>query len=442
MPPNVLLIALDTQRSDHLSCYGYPKPTTPNIDQLAERGTLFRNFYAVGNCTHPGFTALFTGLSPESSGIVSHWTRVELPERVPTMAELFARAGYFTAAIDNLYDAWAPRGYPYYPWFRRAYEYYMYPTAESWYRSAALVTEHTIEWVRSRPAEPFFLFVHYWQPHAPYNKAPEEFRRFYDGDDPCDPRLDVMPPSVKRSVERVFGRPITDPAYGVAAYDAEVAYVDYAVGTLLDAMERDGLTDETLVLVTADHGEIMWPPRLGAGRLWCFSHIGLSEGCLRVPLIVAGPGVQRGIVEENAQLVDVLPTLVEWCGLEPTAFDGRSLAPALSGGSISSRDPIFASENTYQKQRSVRQGRWKYTRMEEVLSSMPARGLFDLEQDPLETENLADARPDRAAELDAVLNEYVVRSTEGRPDPIRAQPITQRPWERPRAPDHARSGRG
>jgi len=442
MRPDVLVIALDTQRSDHLSCYGYPKPTTPNIDRLAERGTLFRNFYAVGNCTHPGFTALFTGLFPESSGIVSHWTRVELPESVPTMAELFGQAGYVTAAVDNLYDAWVSRGHPYYPWFRRAYEYYAYPTSGSWYKSAEQVMEQAIGWVRERPAGPFFLFVHCWQPHAPYNKAPEEFFRFYDGDDPCDPRLDTMPPSVKRSVERTFGRPIADPSYVVAAYDAEVAYADHAVGALLDALAAEGLLDETLVLITGDHGEIMETPRLAAGRMWCFSHIGLSEGCIRVPLVVAGPGVRSGVVEEAAQLVDVLPTLAEWCDLESQAFDGQSLAPAWSGGKIPGREAIFTSENTYQKQRAVRCDRWKYTRMEETLFSVPARGLFDLEQDPLETENLVDALPQQAAELDALLNEYVAAHTEGRPDPLLVQPITQRPWERSRVPDHVRATSG
>ena len=124
MSPNVVFIALDTMRADHLSCYGYPKPTTPHMDALAERGRVFRTFYSVGNCTHPGFTAMLTGLFPESSRIVSHWTSVALAEDVPTLAECFARAGYYTAAVDNLYDAWTGRGYPYYPWFRRAYQHY------------------------------------------------------------------------------------------------------------------------------------------------------------------------------------------------------------------------------------------------------------------------------------------------------------------------------
>lgn len=436
MSPNVVFIALDTMRADHLSCYGYPKPTTPHMDALAERGRLFRNFYSVGNCTHPGFTAMYTGLFPETSRIVSHWTSVALAEDVPTLAECFARAGYYTAAIDNLYDAWTSRGYPYYPWFRRAYQHYAYPQDEAWYKPAERVTDTAIEWLRTEPAEPFFLFVHYWQPHAPYNKAPERFYRFYEGGDPCDPRVDFMPPLTKDAVQRVFGRPITDPMYVMAAYNAEVAYADEAVGTLLDALDRHVGLEETLLVITADHGEIMWPPRLAVGRSWCFSHIGLHEDCLRLPLIIAGPGIQAGTVEEHAQLVDILPTLVEWCGLElPARLDGRSVAPALTGDPIQSRDPIVVSENTYQKQRAVRQGVWKYMRMEERLAGMPARSLFNLDSDPLETVNRIDEHPDVAAQLDAVLEDYIHTVTEGGPDPLHEQPISQRPWARRKAPD-------
>jgi arylsulfatase A-like enzyme len=425
-------------RADHLSCYGYPKQTTPNIDGLAERGRLFRNFFSVGNCTHPGFTAMLTGLFPETSRVVSHWTSIPLAEGVPTLAQCFADAGYQTAAIDNLYDAWVPKGYPYYPWFRRGYQYYAYPEHEAWYKPAQSVTDKAIEWLRTAPEGPFFLFVHYWQPHGPYNKAPERFYRFYGGDDPCDPRLDFMPPRTRSIVHKLFGRPVTDPSYVIAAYDAEVAYADHALGTLLDALAHQGLLDETTVLVTADHGEIMWPPRLAVGRPWCFGHIGLCDDCLRLPLIIADPDIQPGVVVENTQLVDVLPTLAEWCDLQaPPHLDGHSLAPALIGGPIPSRDPVFASENTYQKQRALRTSRWKYTRMEEQLASMPRRFLFDLREDPLETVNLADERPDTANELDALMEAHIQAVTHGGKDPILEQPVTERQWPRAKAPDHA-----
>lgn len=169
----------------------------------------------------------------------------------------------------------------------------------------------------AHPARPaLFLLRALLAPHAPYNKAPERFYRFYDGEDPCDPRLDFMPPVAKDAAQRVFGRPITDPRYVIAAYDAEVAYADEAIGALLDAVDDQVGLEDTLVVITADHGEIMWPPRLAVDRLWCFSHIGLHEDCLRLPLIMAGPGISAGTVEENAQLVDLLPTLAEVCGLD------------------------------------------------------------------------------------------------------------------------------
>jgi len=153
---------------------------------------------------------------------------------------------------------------------------------------------------------------------------------------------------------------------------------------------------------------------------------------------MAGPGIQPGIVEENAQLVDILPTVVEWCDLEaPSRLDGHSLAPAFTGDPIQSREPIVVSENTYQKQRALRQGSWKYMRMEENLMGMPARSLYDLEDDPLETANLVDECPDVAAQLDAVLEDYIQTVTGGRSDPLHEQPISQRPWGRRKAPDRA-----
>ena len=129
---NLVFVAIDTLRSDHLSGYGYPKLTSPRMDVLAERGTLFENFFSVGNCTHPGFTAMLTGRLPESTGVLCHWPENDLADDVTMMAERFARAGFRTGAVDNLFHGWAGEGWTghdgrEYPWFRRAYETYSYP---------------------------------------------------------------------------------------------------------------------------------------------------------------------------------------------------------------------------------------------------------------------------------------------------------------------------
>lgn len=422
---NVLLIAIDTLRSDALSCYGNPRPTSPNLDLLAAGGTLFENFYSVGNCTHPGFTAMLSGMYPESTGVVSHWTRVEPPGDVTMMAGIFREAGYETAAIDNLYDGWRPR-HPLYPWFRRGYSHYSYPPGEGHYRQGSEVSRMGRRWIREEAREPFFLFMHYWDPHAPYNKAPPEFYRFYDGQDPCDPRLDQMPPSIRESQRKIFGLPLTDPAYVVAAYHAETAYVDSCIGEVLGQLESSGLEDDTIVAITSDHGDIMPRPRLALGRPWEFCHIGLNEDCLRLPLIIRGPGVESGNkVASRFQLVDLLPSLLEASGVSiPDGLDGRSFAGSLRGRPIDGRAELFFSENTYQKQRAVLSWPWKYMRMEKNYLSMPPRGLYNLETDPGEVENLADVEAGVLASMDAILDDYVASKSRDGVDPLRAQDIT------------------
>ena len=422
---NVVLIAIDTLRADALSCYGNARPTSPNLDALAGDGVLFENFYSVGNCTHPGFTAMLSGMYPESTGVVSHWTRVEPPGDVAMMAELFQGAGFDTAAIDNLYDGWRPR-HPLYPWFRRGYSHYAYPGGEGHYKPGSEVSRLACEWIRDKGREPFFLFIHYWDTHAPYNKAPEDFYRFYDGPDPCDPRLDCMPPNVRESQRKVFGIPVTDPGYVVAAYHAETAYVDSCIGEVLRVLDESGLAGDTLVAVTSDHGDIMPAPRMALGRPWAFCHIGLNEDCLRLPLIINGPGLIGGErVAGRYQLVDLLPSLLDVAGVPvPGGIDGQSFSESLAGGTQGGRRDLFFSENTYQKQRAVLRWPWKYMRMEAQYLSMPPRCLFDLESDPLEFTNLSDGEGEVVASLDEVLDQYVSRTGRDGRDPLKVQDIT------------------
>ena len=426
---NLVFVAIDTLRADHLSCYGYPKKTSPNIDALAARGTLFEKFYSVDNCTHPGFTAMFTGMFPESTGIVSHWTLVDLAENVPTMAEYFSRAGYQTAAIDNLFNGWLQSGHREYTWFRRAYEHYDYPKKDGFYQPSADCVALACDWLEKKAKSPFLLFLHVWNPHGPYNKAPKEFYKFYsESKDPCDPELDYMPPNVRSAQRRVFNMPITDPGYVVAAYDAEIAYTDHSLGMLFEKIDQLKIADDTVILITADHGELMAQPRLAVGRPWCFSHIGLTEENLHLPLIVAGgPVANTGRISERFQLVDIMPTLMEMFDLnQEMDLDGMSSMSAIRGEQLSGRDAIFVSENTYEKQRAVMKWPWKYMRFEESYNSMQRRSLYDLGKYPGEFINLADALPDVVKAMDDLMNEYVATVTKGRPDPLKEQDISYR----------------
>jgi arylsulfatase len=420
---NVILIAVDTMRSDALSCYGNPRATSPNIDRLAREGALFEEFYSVGNCTHPGFTSMLTGMYPESTGIVSHWTPKSLDEGTPTLAELLSGAGFTTAAIDNLYDGWRP-DHPLYPWFRRGYEHYAYPREGGFYQDGSAVSKMAVDWLSSGPREPFLLFVHYWDTHAPYNKAPKRFYRFYEGD-PCDPSIKSFPPGHIERYRGTYGIPITDPAYVVAAYHAEAAYVDWCIGKVVGKLRKLGLLEDSVTIITSDHGDIMPFPRLALGRWWNFCHIGLNQDCLRIPLVVRGKGIEKGSrLRGRHQLVDLLPTVLDIAGIGRGDRDGRSLKAELAGDSSGGRDHLFFSENTYQKQRALLSWPWKYMRMEADYDSVPPRSLYNLAEDPWEMTNLSDKEPGAVERMDGVIDEYVSRTTRGRPDPIKVQEVT------------------
>jgi arylsulfatase A-like enzyme len=235
-----------------------------------------------------------------------------------------------------------------------------------------------------------------------------------------------MPPEVRERQRRIFGRPITDPGYVVAAYHAETAYVDDCIGALLSRLAKLRLADETAVVVTSDHGDIMSMPRPALGRLWCFCHVGLNEDCLRIPLIMAGPGIAEATRPgHRLQLVDLLPTLLDLAGIpQRTELDGRSFSAVLRGGQVETRNELFFSENTYQKQRAVLAWPWKHMRMEAHYDSMAPRCLYNLERDPLETVNLSDAEPEVATRMEKLLNEHVSRTTRGAPDPLMIQDVT------------------
>jgi len=370
---------------------------------------------------------MLSGMYPESTRIVNHWTKIDPPAEVSMMAEFFARAGYQTAAVDNLFDGWVPSGYREYPWFRRGYDHYEYPRKPGFYQPSEDCVGLACDWLEQKGGQPFLLFLHVWNPHAPYNKAPESFYRFYGGADPCDPDLDAMPAYARKRCENMFGMPVTDPKYVEAAYDAEIAYTDHSLGILFEKLDALGLTEDTVILITSDHGEIMTQPRTALGWPWYFCHIGLHEDCLRVPLIIAGGPVREGArVTGLAQLVDIVPTLAEMFDLaEASNLDGVSLMPALASEAATGRDAAFVSENTYQKQRGVVKPPWKYLRLEQDYQAMPRRCLFHLEEDPLETANLIEACPEQGKEMEALLDAYVERTSGPSGDPLKEQDVGQ-----------------
>jgi arylsulfatase A-like enzyme len=352
--PNVVVILIDTLRADHLSCYGYARPTSPTIDAIAKQGARFDAAYSAAPWTRPSVASLMTSLYPSSHDVYSQWRR--LPSEIPTLAELMQKRGYRTAAFSaNLqvsptfgfgrgFDSFWNSGLPsllgqtamggwrkflrdnlFRPLLARAAPQ---KQGESWAlrgTDAGAVNEAIFDWVDGvKPDEPVFLYVQYLDPHHPYS-PPEDLLN----DKPLDALTLNNVPSVP--VKRVpyplakYDEPTPDALAGVTAlYDAEIRYCDREVGRLLDRLREKGLLDSSYVIITADHGEELFDH----GQ-WLHGH-SLFDELVRVPLIVTGPGVPPQVVATPVSLVDVLPTIAGFANA-PVEFpiQGQSLAPLL-----------------------------------------------------------------------------------------------------------------
>lgn len=406
--PNVLIVAVDTLRADHLGCYGYRHPTSPNVDALARQGTLAENFFCAGLPTHPSFTTLYTGQHPIRHGIVAHMGTAYLSTEAPFLPQILLENGYTTAAFDNLAD--------HRDWFRRGYEFYVNPGARhilSMDVSCEDINQRVIPWLRTYGDEPFFAFLHYWDPHWPLT-PPEKYQGLFYAGDPCDPEnhsLDgwwehALGQLARDTWLRYAEGPVTDARYLEALYDQEIRHLDDGVGQLLDALDGLGLADDTLVLFLGDHGECI------TEHDTFLEHRGLYETTIHVPFIARWPGQVKADQRISALLQhqDVAPTILEAFGLDQDSqMDGVSFWKQLTGEDAGpGRDRIVCCESTWQAKWGLRTHRYKY-----ILSrapdryGKPLRELYDLSSDPAEEHNLAKAQPALATTLERDLEAWI-----------------------------------
>ncbi|MCL4507928.1 MAG: sulfatase-like hydrolase/transferase [Chloroflexi bacterium] len=419
---NVVLISVDTLRADHLSCYGYSRLTSPHVDGMASRGTRFLQCTSPHIPTHPGHTTMLTGRDAVSHQIICHGGDVELAAEIPTLAELLQAQGYYTAAADNL-QRWFVRGftdYQTYEWERPSQG--PWRKAEGVHRAAAAVLDRAVQ-----SGQPFFLFIHYWDPHTPYFPPPPFDRLFYGGD-PSDPHQHGMEEVLQLGPFRqVWGRwwgHVTDIQYPVAEYDGAIAYWDATFASFIERLAALGVADETVVVLTADHGE-----ELTEHQMW-FDHHGLYETNVHVPLILWGPGIPAGqVVEDSVATFDIMPTILDLTGLSlPTLdTDGRSLVPLLQGVSLPPREYLILTECSWMRKRAVRTPRWKAIfSLEPDFHNRPPVELYDLLIDSSEQENLAECCPAVVETLRQVLERWLRERTEttGQPDPFSYQDLS------------------
>jgi arylsulfatase len=416
----VLLVVIDTLRADHLGCHGYGRKTSPRIDALAEEGVLCERAYATDVPTQPSFTAMFTGQRGIRSGVVSHSPTEDIPDTTPYLSHILAMAGHETAAVDTLFFMKK--------YFARGFHTYMNPVAHQRRRiqqiTAEEINSYALPWLKANYQKDFFLFLHYWDPHALYKAPEEEYRTmFYEGEksDPNNHSLDALEHMVSgpftRGLVDAIGENITDAEYVIAQYDGEIRYVDTKLGEVLDLLEELGIAEETLLIVTSDHGESMTEHGL------YFDHAGVYEPTIRAPLIVRWPeklpaGRRIGGLVQG---IDIAPTILDAVGAEaPATFQGGSLLPLIRGRIESIRDHVFTNQGLWQAKRTISDGKWKLIKaIDNGFWPAPPVELYDLEDDPGELTNLAEQRPRIAGELELRLRRWEDSQLKGSIDPLR-----------------------
>jgi arylsulfatase A-like enzyme len=422
----IVLISLDTTRPDHMSAYGYARPTTPNLARLTREGTRFDAAHSATSWTLPSHMSLFTGLPPGLHGVNIDF-QVLAPDR-RTLGEIFKAAGYRTMGVFS-----APYVHGRYG-FSRGFDYYERGTqdpmlfdltpaerkaqaGEREHRShtevtSKLVVDRGIALLKNSNADKNLLFLHLFDPHYDY-KPPEKLKAQF-----CDPNYKgTITGADIDAREDVWDGTISDADKQQLQnlYDAELAWTDENLGRLLDELKAEGRLDRTLIVFLGDHGEEFYEH----GR---FGHRnGLSEQTLHIPLVVWGPGlgVPAGqTIPVEVSNCDVLPTLIDYAGLPAEAgVDGRSLRPLIEGHSLPPR-PVSSAltfiprhpEGYYRLYRSivlngmkvvdVAAVQWKPEDEKRlngpVLADPPEQiRVYDLKADPLEEHDLSDVAEPR-----------------------------------------------
>ena len=370
---NVLLVTIDTLRADRVGFMGYGGAETPVLDELAQKGVVFENQVASAPVTLPSHATILTGLYPPAHGALNNGL-YSLPEDVPTLATALGSAGYRTGAFIGAVVLAGGYG------LARGFDIYddrihgQREIGQAYReRRAEQVSELAAEWIRQGDSdEPFFAWIHYYDPHAPYAPPPAFRGRFRD------------------------------------PYDGEIAYTDESFGRVLGALRAGGLLERTLVIVTADHGEAFGD----GGEL---THgILLRGSTLRVPLVMQAPGkLPAGLrIDGVSSSADIAPTVLELLGVPPPeGMDGESLLGAIASGRTVGRyayseTRLPADQYGWSMLAGVRGEEWAWVRA-------PRPELYDLTADPRESESVHERETELAAELDRRVERILAREHGG-----------------------------
>jgi arylsulfatase A-like enzyme len=420
--PHVVLIVVDTLRADHLSTYGYARPTSPNLERLALESIVFERAFTVMSHTLPAHISLVTGVHPATHQVLSNgWSYTG---SYPALAERLLEVGYSTAGFVSGFPLDEGTG------MERGFEVYEDTSSQDLAHGknkidGEITNARVMEWLHGQGAKPFFLFVHYFDTHRPFT-TPENGELPFEIDDTLRARLEELGvgeltvEDVSQRPLRLDGRELTLPE-AINAYDNEIRRVDGLIEEIRGELERLGFLDDTLLVVTSDHGE-------GLGQHSYFSHgLYLYEEQLRIPLIVRPPRTIEWAparIESAVSLLDIVPTVLEVVGDEPDgSLHGISLSRILGERDAHEPRQIVAQRRRFPKLEPKKGGgRFAATTSLHALRGDSAlkylrdgdgvEELYDLGSDAFERVNLAAERPDDVArcrlELERLLSARTV----------------------------------
>jgi arylsulfatase A-like enzyme/Tfp pilus assembly protein PilF len=382
--PNVILVTMDTTRADHLGCYGYQGVLTPTLDALAGRGVLFEQAATAAPLTLPAHSTIMTGMYPTYHGVRVNGNTA-LSEEQTTLAEVLSAQGYRTGAFIGAFvldGRWGlKQGFEHYD-DQFDLKKYRHIDLASVQRPGNEVMEAALGWLEGRKDDPFFAWIHLYDPHTPY-EPPEPYRSEYGG-------------------------------RGLAGlYDGEIAFMDEQVGRCVTWLEKNKLDKSTVIVLVGDHGEGLGSHGEGTHGYFVYDY------AVHVPLIVVAPlpGLAGKRVSTQVSTADIFPSIIDLTGAGPVVkTHGRSLVPLMfhpAGRRVSSAYAESMVPNIqfgWAPLQLLRTNRYKYI-------DAPKPELFDIAADPGETTNLAGANPEVARKMKEDLDRFIAVASRGAPTP-------------------------
>ena len=394
--PNIIFLVLETVRADHVGAYGYPRDTLPVLEGLAREGLIAERALSAAPWTLPSVTSILSGLPPSAHGVLTYEDRIS--PKVEMLAERLKSSGYHTSfvGVNSLFEA--DRN------VEQGFEHY-YGTDEI---SGEELNERLREWLMNRPTDrPFFLYVHYFDPHCRY-QPPAEYHQMYWPPPPGLATGRTISLEQFNKMHECFqlrwgsGEPVLNEDYYLAEYDAELRHVDHVAGLFLERLKTAGVYDKSLIVLLSDHGEEFYEHGgFGHGKV-------LYEELLHIPFFVKLPGSRRAGARIRAPVwtLDLYPTALSYAGLDiPPWLPGRDLRAVFEEGDegVLNNRAVFAETSYEGRQQAVYQGAWKLLISPDGTRS---NGLFNVKDDPREREDLSMRHPRLRAKMEGLIDAF------------------------------------